>query len=111
MTPEIVSSLAQRSQQRVAANDEFQKLGRAVERYIARKNRPAITLNEAELRKEREQDELEAEKDDPEEAAIEEALNADADKPIFPAGAYNDEVLNITLDYLQALEGRKTARN
>lgn len=102
--PEIVSTLRQNSAKRVAADPEFKKLSEQIARYVARKERPTITLNEEKLRAERELDKKDKEKED-------EADQEDEDKPIFPQEHYNDEVLHITVDYLNELRGRKTAAN
>ena len=72
-------------------------------------NRKVVTLNEEKLRKEREEAESDSEQKDPEEAVVE-ALDDKKDEDVFPEGAYNDEVLNITLDYLNILTGRKTVK-
>ncbi len=109
VTPEIVSTLAKRSEERVKASEEFAKVYRAIKRYQERKKRKVVSLNEAVVRKEREQDELDNEEKDPEVAAVEEQVDRDK-KEIFPKSAYNDELLNITLDYLQALKERKTVK-
>ncbi|MCA9114658.1 MAG: carboxy terminal-processing peptidase, partial [Planctomycetaceae bacterium] len=102
--PEIVSTLRQNSAKRVAADPEFKKLSEQIARYVARKERPTITLNEEKLRAERELDKKDKEKED-------EADQEAEDKPIFPQEHYNDEVLHITVDYLNELRGRKTAAN
>ena len=31
--------------------------------------------------------------------------------PVFPESFYNDEILSISLDYIDLLNGRKTAKN
>jgi carboxyl-terminal processing protease len=109
VSPEVVSALEHRSQTRVTANEDFQKLQRVIDRAVERKSRDTITLNEAELRKEREQDEKteEVEKEVTEDG---QPPAPDHNKPIFAKGPYNDEVLNITLDYLQLLNNRVTAK-
>jgi carboxyl-terminal processing protease len=112
VTPEIISALQQRSEKRIAADPEFQKLTRAIDRYVERKERDSVTLNEAELRKEREKDEVVKEAEDSEGTGVEEedAAAPDPNGPIFKKSAYNDEVLNITLDYVQTLHNRVTAK-
>jgi len=110
--PELIAALAQQSQARVAQSADFQKLQRIVDRFVARKNRDTVPLNEAELRRDRE----EGDTDDKAVNALTETLQedeptpADPEKPIFAKGAYNDEVLNIALDYVQMLSGRTTVK-
>ncbi|MEX0728742.1 MAG: carboxy terminal-processing peptidase [Planctomycetaceae bacterium] len=101
---ELVAKLATESQKRIAGNEEFQKLQKDIEKYLTRKNRKSITLNEAVLRQERDSDKTEDEKTLEEE---EEKLTKDG--PIFPKGHYNDEVLNISVDYISLLKGLDTA--
>ncbi len=124
VTRNVVSMLQQRSKKRVAADPDFQKKLKEIERYLSRKNRKTITLNEEKLRQEREADKtdddkkkkdiegylprknrktipLNEEKDDPD--------MTKEDAPIFPAAFYNDEILSISLDYIDLLKGQKTA--
>ncbi|MFN0197247.1 MAG: carboxy terminal-processing peptidase, partial [Planctomycetaceae bacterium] len=104
-SPDIVSQLATSSQKRITGNEEFQKLQKDIARYLERKNRKTISLNEAELRKERDTEKSEDETKTLENE--EEKLNKDG--PIFPVGYYNDEVLRISLDYISQLKGLNTA--
>ncbi|MFV0442402.1 MAG: carboxy terminal-processing peptidase [Planctomycetaceae bacterium] len=110
VNPEIVSSLQQRSQQRVSANPDFQKLTRVIDRYVERKNRETVVLNEESLRKEREVDQLTEKELDPETEDAIDDVRDESKKPIFPKNAYNDEVLGITLDYVQSLNNRVTVK-
>lgn len=103
-SPQIVRSLQQASAQRLAASTDFQKTQRDVERYLTRKNRKTVSLNESVLRAERDADKA------AEEATGEE--NPDGTKkkgPIFPKNAYNDELVHIALDYAALLSSAKTA--
>jgi carboxyl-terminal processing protease len=102
----ILSSLRQLSQKRVAADSGFQKDQRAITKYVARKNRKTVSLNEDTLRKEREKDQADA--GDEEQTDL---FSADEDGPIFPKGHYNDEVLRIGVDYVQQLKSVQTASN
>jgi carboxyl-terminal processing protease len=98
----IIDSLKQASKTRLHSNDHFKKLMASIDRYVARKNRKKIPLKESVLRAERDAEkELEDEQDD-----LEEQL--DAEDP-FPKIPYNEEVVKISLDYVKALENRKTA--
>ena len=109
--PELIASLQQRSQQRVSTNVDFQKIQRAIARYLQRKNRESVPLNEQALREERKQIELDQQELNPEEAALEDELQpTDPKQPPYPKNAYNDEVLNIALDYVQLLNNRVTVK-
>lgn len=103
---DIISQLKKASAERVAKSEEFQKLIKRIQRYEARKNRKTIPLNEEKLRKEREQEE-QLNKQEQEEQEEEQKANR---REIFPDTYYNDEVLEITLDYLQLLKAARTAK-
>lgn len=115
VTPEIISTLQNRSKNRVAVDKDFQKSVAAIERYLKRKNRKTVSLNEEVLRKEREEEKQEEDEkdqkmeDDKEKKADEEAGRFASNKPIFPDEYYNKEVLAITLDYVDLLTKRGTA--
>ncbi|REJ86375.1 MAG: tail-specific protease [Planctomycetota bacterium] len=100
VNPDLVAQLQQRSEQRVAADEEFQDLQDVISRYLERKNRKTISLNEAQARADRE-----AEVRDAQSEALEEAEDsqdgADQDE-VFPDNFYDKEVLSITLDYAAA---------
>ncbi len=106
-TPEMISTLRQRSQQRVAADPDFQKTNEAIADYLERKQRKTISLNEVKFREDRK---------NKDEAAAEEEEEADEndgdglDGPVFPDDHFNNEVLRITLDYLGLLGGLKTVQ-
>lgn len=110
VSPELLSLLQQQSAQRIAADPEFQKLQKAIDRYVERKSRTTVSLNEEELRREREQNDLAAKSDDVEEKLLAELESPDPKKPVFGKNPYNDEVLNIALDYVQLLNGRVTVK-
>ena len=74
-----------------------------IQKYLSRKQRKSISLNEQELRKER----VEEEQKTREKA---ESSDDSGDEPVFADNAYNKELLSITLDYLRGLGERKTAR-
>ncbi len=101
-SPDIISALQKKSQARVVQDDGFKEDLADIRKYNEKKNRKLITLNEEKLRQEREQDEKNKDDDDKKD-------DKDDDGPIFPEGHYNDEVLRITLDYLDALRHAKTA--
>lgn len=103
-SPELIAQLATRSKARVAQEEEFQKTMSDIQKVIERKNRKTISLNEEVLRKERE--DTDSDKDD--EKKDDEKKE---DPPIYPDTSYNDEVLNITMDYVELLKSIKTANN
>ncbi|MDB4614329.1 carboxy terminal-processing peptidase [bacterium] len=106
-TPQLIATLAQRSQARVAADEEFQKVNSDIKLVVERQNRKTISLNEAVLRKERD----EAKSDDDDEDEDEDKDKEKEDPPVYPDTSYNDEVLNITMDYVELLKSVKTANN
>ena len=99
--------LAARSRERLSKDEDFQKLQVAIERYLERKNRKTVSLNESVLRQEEE--ELEREKKEEEETIKNASGNSDK-KDIFSDDAYNRELLNITLDYTDLIKAQQTVR-
>lgn len=104
----ILRTLREASQTRVDAEPKFQQVKKDIETYLAKKAKKQVSLNEATLLAEREEDkaakELEKEEEDRE--------NPSKDKPIFPKNEYNREVLHIALDYAVLLKqgGRSIAQ-
>jgi carboxyl-terminal processing protease len=106
VTPGILTALRTNSAARVSAEPKFQEIQRDISRYLERKNRKAVSLNEEQLRRERE-----ADKAAEDVAKAEEEKEAKGnDGPIFPEDAYNKEVLHIATDYVQLLRQAKTAQ-
>jgi carboxyl-terminal processing protease len=103
---EMIAQLQQASEKRVAADAEFQKLNKSIERFLERKGRKTVTLNEEQARRERAKDEAIAEQDPTQEEEEETPLR---NGPIFPDTFYNDEVLHLTLDYVAALRSQQAA--
>jgi carboxyl-terminal processing protease len=102
---DVTSKLKKQSKVRIAANEDFKKIQEDIKDYIERKNRKSIPLNAEQLRAERARDERDTKKDD----------DSDTDKdedegPVLPVTAYNDEVLNIAVDYVTLLQGTVTAQ-
>jgi len=98
---DVISTLSSNSRKRVVASEDFQKLQKDIDDYLERKNRKSVTLNEAELRKERDSEkkkDKDKDDDDPQNG------------PVLPESAYNDELLNIAIDYADLLGARRTAR-
>lgn len=102
---QIVSTLRENSEHRVAADPKFQQVLKDVDRYLSRKNRKTVSLNEETLRAEREDDKAakEVEKEEEEHETKREKA------PVFAKTEYNGEILNITSDYVALLKGQKTA--
>ena len=104
MTADMVSSIRENSRKRLAASSDFQKVDKDIEKYLARKQRKVVSLNEEDLRKERvEEEQKTRDKAD---------TNPDeyAEEPVFPDGYYNNEVLSILLDYLGQLREAKISK-
>jgi carboxyl-terminal processing protease len=109
-SPRMIAQLAQLSKARVSKDSEFADLATDIIRVIARQDRKTISLNEAVLRKEREESKRDSEEDEEKEKEDKEEKKKE-DPPVFPDTFYNDEVLNITLDYVGLLKSVKTAGN
>lgn len=102
VNPQIVTQLKDNSQRRVAGDVKFQQMAKDIDRYLSRKNRKTVSLNEETLRKEREDDKAakDAEKEE------EEHENKNDKTPIFAKSDYNAELLAITSDYTVLLKAR-----
>jgi len=96
---DLVAQLNQRSEQRRKSEPKFQKLNEQIKKYLDRKARHSISLNEAKFR-------AEYVPDDPEEKAAEEKAKKDrkkkkfVERDIWPSDFYNDEIIKIVDDYL-----------
>ena len=103
-TPQVIAALKEASQKRVAVDPKFQQVAKDIERYLARKNRKTVSLNEEAMKRERDDDKAakEVEKE-------EEENETKSDKPVFAKTEYNNEVLQIALDYSSQLKAAKTA--
>lgn len=99
---DLVSRLDKKSATRRELSDGFKKLLRNVERYRQQKSRKTVSLNEAKFMEERA--ELNAEKEEEKEL---EDLNH-SKRAVFDTTSassfYNQEVLEITLDYLELMK-------
>lgn len=104
VTADMIPPIRDASRKRVLASADFQRTEKDIERYLARKQRKTVSLNEEELRKERVEEEQKTrdKADNPDDTA--------ANAPIFPDNSYNNELLSITLDYLAQLQQARTAR-
>ncbi len=96
---DLVAVLDQRSTDRRKADPKFQKLEEQIKKYIERKARHSISLNEAKFRSE-------YVPEDPEEKAAEEKAKKERKKKkfnereVWASDFYNDEVIHIVRDYL-----------
>ncbi|HUG19056.1 MAG TPA: carboxy terminal-processing peptidase [Planctomycetaceae bacterium] len=107
----VVKELIKSSSERINANDYFKKVQSQVEKYLTRKNREEVPLNEAILRKEREEMKL-ADMEDPDAAAVDPENPDEAEQgpqDPFKDTPYNKEIVHITLDYLKLLSSKETA--
>ena len=101
---DIVSELRSKSAERVGESEDFVKLNRDIERYTEQKARKTVTLNEAKFLEQRK--EFDADKQD--EETIENQINSDSTN--IERTFYLEEVLSITVDYIEALGAQKIAR-
>ena len=103
VNPKIVSALALSSKKRTNADAEFSKDRTAIRKFLERKKRKTVSLNESVVRKEIEENKQDdkADKDD---------KNQPKNPPVFRDDHYNNEVLHITLDYIQQLKQAKLVR-
>ncbi len=102
--PQIVAALKEASQKRVAADPKFQQIEKDIMRFMDRKSRKTVSLNEENLKRERDEDKAarDVEKE-------EEERETKSDRPVFAKTEYNDEVLHIAVDYTSLLKAAKTA--
>jgi carboxyl-terminal processing protease len=96
---ELVDTLRQRSAARVAADEEFGKVVRDIEKYKLRKQEKEISLVESEFVKH--WNDFKAADD--EEKKLEEGDSLR--RPIVKQDFYFEEAMHVTTDYLQALQG------
>jgi len=101
---ELISSLKQSSGKRVLADTEFQDLQKSIQRYISRKERKELSLNELVLRKERVEDKKKKDDDKKKEEDKQKG-----EGPIFPKGFYNNELIHIAIDYVNRMKSLNTA--
>ncbi|MBB3209905.1 carboxyl-terminal processing protease [Rhodopirellula rubra] len=101
---DLINSLRVNSQQRIANNDEFTELMRRIALYVQQKDQKSISLNEEKFMQRRA--EMKAQKDE-EEEELEAQLGGDE---VFRDTYYNQEVLNITHQYIDGLRAQNLAR-
>ena len=101
----IVQELRNRSKTRLDGSADFNKLLRDIRRYREQKEKTKVTLNEREFLAERK--ELDAEKEEEKE----EEKDDEAEDEIFALdNFYNEELVRITLDYLDVLQQDNVAQ-
>lgn len=101
---DLVNNLRVASQKRVQDNEEFVDLLRRVELYVQQKDQATVSINETKFMKRRE--ELNAQKED-EKEELEAQL---ASEVVFRDTYYNQEVLNVTHQYVDGLRAQNLAR-
>jgi carboxyl-terminal processing protease len=104
ISADILAKLRASSAERRQRSEKFDQLLKRVEIYRRQKARQKVSLNEGKFLAARA--ELNADKED--EKQFEEQQNSD--DTVFKRDFYNDEILNITVDYIAALEREKIAR-
>jgi carboxyl-terminal processing protease len=96
---DLLAQLNERSSDRRKSEPRFQKLDDQIKKYLDRKARHSISLNEAKFK-------AEYVPDDPEEKALEEKAKKErkkkkyVEREIWTSDYYNDEVIRIVTDYL-----------
>jgi carboxyl-terminal processing protease len=99
----LLDQLRQRSSDRIAKTEFFVKEQGKIEELVKRQKELTVTLNKEKFLAERE--EVNSEKDQEE---LFEDLEDD-DRPVFPPTPYNEEVISISLDYLDLLNSESVA--
>ncbi len=102
ISEELIQKLNQKSQLRISNNEEFRELQTKIDRWIELKNRPTASLQEGTFQIE---ETARREFDD----ALDRVtgpFHTDEDPDIFVHDAYNQEVVHITLDYLELLQSK-----
>jgi carboxyl-terminal processing protease len=99
VSDEMLAALRERSTARVAADKEFDKVGKDIAQYKKRKEEKTVSLVEAEFARQWN----EGKAADDEEKKLEELESQR--RPIVKRDFYFDEAMQVTVDYLQALAG------
>jgi carboxyl-terminal processing protease len=107
VSPNMIGTLKELTAGRMKKSEDFQELQRDIERYVEQKTKKEVPLSETKFMARRA--ELDADKE--EEKTFEHQANGDGDDKVFKRNYYNNEVLNITLDYLRLLGKDKVAAN
>ncbi|WP_298861162.1 carboxy terminal-processing peptidase [uncultured Gimesia sp.] len=111
---QILKSLKESSSKRVVTDKDFKEKLAEIDKYLKKKDQKTISLAEAVRRKEMTGDKAKekAEKLKKEKEKEEEEKKKDpkAEKDIFKKDYYNDEILNITVDYMNVLKNMTTVQ-
>lgn len=102
--PSIVNQLRQRSMQRVSQDEEFMDWVRRIGLFVQQKENKQISLNEDRFMARRK--ELDARKEE-EEKILEQQMGSEK---VYTDYFYNEEVLNITADYIRLLKQQGLAQ-
>jgi carboxyl-terminal processing protease len=105
VTTEIASALRENSKKRIAESSDFQKIEKDIDKYLARKQRKTVSLNEDELRKERIEEEQKA-RDKAESGGDE----VPEEQVVFADNSYNNEILRILSDYVSMLQSANVSK-
>ncbi len=106
--PSLVAALQKASEARVTRDKDLEKVNKAITRYLERKSRKTVSLNEATLKAEREQDK---EFEDPNaDKSDDEEFEKKKETEFFPENGYNKELLNVTLAYIAGLKNQVAAQ-
>ena len=100
----ILNQVRSKSMQRIQDSEEFSDLLRRIESYKRQKAEKFVSLQEDKFFERRK--ELDSQKEE-EKQLIDQQV---PDDEVFQHNFYNDETLNITRDYIEALEQRNLAR-
>ena len=108
---QILKRLQQSSTKRVVTDKDFKEKQAEIDKYLMKKDQKTISLVEAVRRKEM-KDGKAKEKAEKKKAEEEKEKNKDpkAKKDIFKKDYYNDEILNITVDYMNVLKNMNTVQ-
>ncbi len=92
-------ALQQKANDRIAKNPEFEKLLARIDSYVKQKEEKTISLNEEEYM-------ARTKETDAEKVEEEQLTEKKEDKgKIFRKNFYSEEILNVTVDYLEVLQG------
>ncbi len=104
VSDELVQEIRKRTEARQSHSVEFNKLVEDIREMDRHRKEKRISLNIDKLREEMKQR-------DKEKKILDPLIMPDLEKPVFERNYYNDEVLNLMIDYLQLLEGKSLAAN
>lgn len=109
--PELVTKLVQASLDRRGKDEKFQKQMEQIRKSIDRKKRESISLNEAQFRADfiPEEDMDEENPDHAKSKDKDKPRKRFAERPVWESEFYNDEVMRIVSDYVEALKTRDQA--